>query len=134
MCDIWKANHNKRELSVEEIQKHVVQFEKLGVKEIVFSGGEALMHSNLWKFCEVLKSKDINITLLSTGLLLEKNAQAIVNNFKEVIVSLDGSEIIHDRIRNIPQGFKKLSEGIAALKKLKPNSQNQFAMLHGSPL
>lgn len=120
MCDIWKANHEKRELSVEELQKHAVHFKKLGVREVVFSGGEALMHANLWQFCQVLKAQRISITLLSTGLLLEKNAQAIVDHFRDVIVSLDGSESIHDRIRNIPQGFRKLAAGVKALKDLKP--------------
>src|ERR1700754_4104035 len=72
MCDIWKANGDKKELSVEVLERHSAQFKKLGVREVVFSGGEALMHSNLWKFCEVLRRSDIQITLLSTGLLLQK--------------------------------------------------------------
>jgi Fe-coproporphyrin III synthase len=120
MCDIWKANSEKKELSVEDIQKHTASFIKLGVREIVFSGGEALMHSNLWRFCEALKGHNIRITLLSTGLLLQKQAQAIVDHCDEVIVSLDGSETVHDRIRNIPQGFQKLGDGIRTLKNIKP--------------
>jgi Fe-coproporphyrin III synthase len=121
MCDIWKANHAKKELSVDDLKKHAVHFKKLGVREIVFSGGEALMHSNLWQFCEVLKAQRISITLLSTGLLLQKHAQAIVDHFRDVIVSLDGSEQIHDQIRNIPQGFQKLAEGVRSLKSIKPD-------------
>lgn len=124
MCDIWKANNEKRELSVEDLERHVEDFRKFGLREVAFSGGEALMHANLWKFCQVLKSIHVKITLLSTGLLLEKNAQAVTENVDEVIISLDGSETIHDRIRNIPNGFKKLSEGVASLKKLDP----QFAV------
>jgi MoaA/NifB/PqqE/SkfB family radical SAM enzyme len=118
MCDIWKANHEKKELSVEHLEKHVADFKKLGVKEVVFSGGEALMHSNLWQFCEVLKRESIRITLLSTGLLLERHANEITRHLNEVIVSLDGSETVHDRIRNIPNGFQKITAGISALKKI----------------
>lgn len=120
MCDIWKANDEKKELSVEDLQQHIDAFKQLGVREVVFSGGEALMHSNLWRFCEVLKTQHIHITLLSTGLLLQKHAQDIVKNCREVIVSLDGSEAIHDKIRNIPRGFQKLSEGIKSLKAIAP--------------
>ena len=120
MCDIWKANHDKRELTVEDLQNHISPFMKLGVREVVFSGGEALMHSNLWRFCEVLRKNQIEITLLSTGLLLQKNAREIVDHCREVIVSLDGSENVHDKIRNIPHGFQKLSEGIQSLKSIKP--------------
>jgi Fe-coproporphyrin III synthase len=120
MCDIWKANHDKKEISSEELQKHVNDFKQLGVREIVFSGGEALMHSNLWKLCNVLRENGIDITLLSTGLMLERNAKEIITYFKEVIVSVDGSKDVHDRIRNIPQGFEKLTAGIQELKRLKP--------------
>src|SRR3989337_317243 len=71
MCDIWKANHIKKEITTEELSKHIDSFRKLGVKHVAFSGGEALMHSNLWKFCELLKSINIKISLLSTGITLK---------------------------------------------------------------
>src|SRR5574339_587902 len=109
MCDIWKANHEKKEISAEELQKHIKHFKRLGVREVVFSGGEALMHSNLWKLCSLLREIGIKITLLSTGLLLERNADHIISNCNEVIISLDGSQTVHDKIRNIPQGFEKLA-------------------------
>jgi MoaA/NifB/PqqE/SkfB family radical SAM enzyme len=120
MCDIWKANSEKRELSVEDLGRHVRSFRKLGVKEIVFSGGEALMHSNLWNFCTLLRKEKIELTLLSTGLLLEKHAVKIIENFKEVIVSIDGSERVHDQIRNVPGGFAKIREGLRMLKGINP--------------
>jgi MoaA/NifB/PqqE/SkfB family radical SAM enzyme len=116
MCDIWKANHEKKEISVEVLQNHVAYFRKLGVREVVFSGGEALMHSNLWQLCSVLREQQIRVTLLSTGLLLEKHAGEIVRHINEVIVSMDGSQPVHDRIRNIPQAYDKLVGGISALK------------------
>jgi MoaA/NifB/PqqE/SkfB family radical SAM enzyme len=121
MCDIWKANQDKKEISVEALEAHVDTFRKLRVREVVFSGGEALMHSNLWALCRVLKENGIKITLLSTGLLLERNAKDIITFMDNVIISVDGSEAIHDQIRNIPDGYKKLMKGIAELKKLKPD-------------
>jgi MoaA/NifB/PqqE/SkfB family radical SAM enzyme len=121
MCDIWKANATKNEISAEELLRHVLHFKNLGVREVAFSGGEALMHSNLWRLCEVLRQQEIGITLLSTGLLLERSTVEIISNFKEVIVSIDGSPRVHDAIRNIPNGFQKLSAGIAALKHAKPD-------------
>jgi len=121
MCDIWKANQSKKEISVEELSRHMEVFRKLGVREIVFSGGEALMHSNLWPLCDLLRNAKIKITLLSTGLLLERHAPEVVRHFDNVIISVDGSEEIHDRIRNVPQGYKKIREGIGAIRKLRPN-------------
>jgi MoaA/NifB/PqqE/SkfB family radical SAM enzyme len=121
MCDIWKANHEKKEIAADELQRHVKHFRRLNVREVVFSGGEALMHSNLWKLCSILRELEIKITLLSTGLALEKNARDIITHCDEVIVSLDGSASVHDKIRNIPQGYEKLSAGVRELKRLKPD-------------
>jgi MoaA/NifB/PqqE/SkfB family radical SAM enzyme len=116
MCDIWKANHIKKEITTEELEKHVDTFNKLGVKHIALSGGEALMHSNLWKFCEILRSNGIKISLLSTGITLKSHAIDVVNFTNEVIVSLDGPRDIHNKIRNLPSAFEKLEAGVRALK------------------
>jgi Fe-coproporphyrin III synthase len=121
MCDIWKANHEKKEIAIEELRRHVAVFKKLGVREVVLSGGEPLMHSNLWELCRLMSESNISITMLSTGLLLEKHAQEIVQHCNNVIISLDGPQEIHDRIRNIPLGFSKIEKGIKALRALDPN-------------
>jgi MoaA/NifB/PqqE/SkfB family radical SAM enzyme len=120
MCDIWKANQNKKEISCEELNRHVSQFKKWKVREVLLSGGEPLMHSDLWRLCGLLKENKIKISLLSTGLLLKKNVKEIVNYIDEVIVSLDGSREIHNQIRNIPEAFEKLMEGVREIKKTQP--------------
>lgn len=120
MCDIWKANQEKREITVEDLDKHLQSFKKLGVKRVVLSGGEALMHSNLWKFCERLYSIGVKISLLSTGITLRHHAQEVVSHCDDVIVSLDGSRETHNKIRNIPGAFEKLEEGVRTLKEIDP--------------
>ncbi|MBK5278704.1 MAG: radical SAM protein [Bacteroidia bacterium] len=116
MCDIWKANQTKNEISVEELEKHLDAFRKLGVQQVALSGGEALMHSNLWKFCDLLRSINVKISLLSTGVTLSHHAKNVVTHCNDVIVSLDGSKETHNRIRNIPGAYDKLQEGVSALK------------------
>ena len=116
MCDIWKANHLKREISREDLLRHMADFERFDVRRVVLSGGEALMHANLWALCELLKERGIAITLLSTGLLLKRHAAAVVRWTDDVIVSLDGSRALHDAIRNVPGAYDKLAEGVAALR------------------
>ncbi len=120
MCDIWKANQNKKEISSEELAKHLKSFQKLGVKHVALSGGEALMHSNLWKFCEQLKSIGIKISLLSTGVTLMNHADQVIKFTDDVIVSIDGHPELHNQIRNIPSAFEKLREGVCKLKELSP--------------
>lgn len=123
MCDIWKANNNKQELTREDLIPHLKALENLKVRQFVLSGGEALLHGNIWTLCDLLRSGNpqAKITLLSTGLLLKKNAADIVFHCDETIVSLDGSPQIHNLIRNVPRAYEKLAEGLAALRDLNPD-------------
>jgi MoaA/NifB/PqqE/SkfB family radical SAM enzyme len=118
MCDIWQANAMKRELSREDIEQQMTSLRNFHVQRIVLSGGEALMHQNLWLLCELLRELDpaLQITLLSTGLLIKNFAADIVTWCDEVIISLDGSREIHDSIRRVPRAFDRMAEGIAALR------------------
>jgi MoaA/NifB/PqqE/SkfB family radical SAM enzyme len=121
MCDIWKGNNNVQELCEEDIKEMLESFKKFNTESIVMSGGEALMHPDFFRLCEILKSNKLSITILSTGLLLKKYANEIISKTNEVIVSLDGSKEVHDKIRNIPNAFVKLEEGVQELKKLNKN-------------
>ncbi len=120
MCDIWKGNNNVQQIEESEISELLDSLKKLNTKTVVMSGGEALMHPNFFRLCEILKSQNLKITILSTGLLLKKYAKKIIELTDEVIVSLDGSKEVHDKIRNIPNAFDKLKEGVQELKKIKP--------------
>jgi MoaA/NifB/PqqE/SkfB family radical SAM enzyme len=120
MCDIWKANANKQELTRDDLLPHVESMTRLHVLRVVLSGGEALMHSNLWLLCELLNELRVKITLLSTGLLLKTHADNIVRWCDEVIVSVDGSRDVHNGIRRIPRAFERLAEGVAALRAARP--------------
>lgn len=120
MCDIWQANRDQRELSVAELEPHLDGLRRLGVRWVVLSGGEPLMHSNLWQLCELLAAVDVQVSLLSTGLLLERHASEIARWCDEVIVSLDGPREIHDRIRRIPGAYDRLAAGVASLHAADP--------------
>ena len=56
------------------------------------------MHSGLFRLCRVLRRRKIHITLLSTGLLLERYQHAVAEHIDDVIVSLDGPPEVHDLI------------------------------------
>ena len=120
MCDIWRANRNGTSISDADLSGLLGDFRKLGVEWVLLTGGEPLMHVNLWTLCAALKTLPARITLLSTGLLLSRNAADIVSHCDEVIVSLDGSREVHDRIRGIPNAYQQLAGGVAALRKERP--------------
>jgi len=123
MCDIWQANAQKRELSVEDLAPHLADLGTLRVSWIVLSGGEALMHKNLFTLCRALRTatgEGLRLTLLSTGLLLAAHAGEVVRTLDEVIVSLDGPPAVHDAIRNLPRAYEGLAGGVEALRRARP--------------
>jgi MoaA/NifB/PqqE/SkfB family radical SAM enzyme len=122
MCDIWMGNANRQQLGREDIESLLDSFRQLGTRWVVMSGGEALMNPNLFQLCHLLKDNGIRrISILSTGLLLKKYAAEVVAGVDEVIVSLDGSEPVHDAIRRVPRAYQRLEEGVRAVKRLQPN-------------
>jgi MoaA/NifB/PqqE/SkfB family radical SAM enzyme len=121
MCDIWKDNKNLKQLTEGDITDLLVSLRKFGTKQVVMSGGEALLNTNFFKLCEILKKKNIKISLLTTGLSIEKNVDQLLKWVDDMVVSLDGDEAMHDAIRNIPNAFKKLKEGVEHIKLINPN-------------
>jgi MoaA/NifB/PqqE/SkfB family radical SAM enzyme len=119
MCDIWRAT-TSAELSAAEIAGWLGEWRRLGVRRVVLSGGEALLHTHLWELCDHLRAAQIGITILSTGLLLRRHAAELVRRCDDVVVSLDGPREIHNQIRNIPRAYEKLAEGVAAVKVADP--------------
>ena len=122
MCDIWKSS-DAAEISAADLEHHVASVEGMGVEWAVFSGGEPLMHSDLFRLCAILRQRGIRVTILSTGLLLARNAEAIVASVDDVIVSLDGPPEIHNAIRRIAGAFEMLAAGVQALHALRPDFQ-----------
>ena len=119
MCDIWRSTA-RTELSSADVARWVDEWRGLGVRRVVLSGGEALMHSNLWELCDSLRAADIGITILSTGLTLDRHATELVQRCDDVVVSLDGPQALHDRIRNVPGAFARLADGVASVKAADP--------------
>jgi len=119
MCDIWKET-GQREISASQMERYLEDFERLGVRWVVLSGGEPLMHSHWSRLCELLRGRGIRVTLLSTGILFEREAGRIAECVDDVIVSLDGPPPVHDRIRRVPGGFGLLARGVDAVRKFRP--------------
>jgi MoaA/NifB/PqqE/SkfB family radical SAM enzyme len=119
MCDIWKRESSS-DLNMEEFARHRTSIINLGVRQVVLTGGEPLMHSNLTAICSFLRECGVKITLLSTGLLLKKHAALVASWIDEIIVSLDGPEEVHDCVRRVRSGFQLIRDGVLAVRQLKP--------------
>src|SRR5882757_4060812 len=110
MCDIWKDNKNLKQLTEQDVNELLVSLKKFGTQQVVMSGGEALLNTNFFRLCAILKKEKIKVSLLTTGLSVRKNAEQLLEWVNDIIVSLDGDEPLHDAIRNISGAFGKLKE------------------------
>ncbi|RAV58619.1 radical SAM protein [Mucilaginibacter rubeus] len=120
MCDIWRDNKNLKQLTEADVTDLLGALRKFGTKHVLMSGGEALLNTNFFRLCEILRAEKIKVTLLSTGLSIRKNAFNILKWVDDLIVSLDGDELLHDAIRNVPGAFNKLREGVKFIKSIEP--------------
>ena len=119
MCDIWKVRDQKF-FGLRELVPQIDSIRQLGVRWIVFSGGEPLMNPELPKMCDLLRTQGIRLTLLTTGLLLKKQACDVASGFDDVIVSLDGPPPVHNAIRRVDRAYELLQEGVESLRAKKP--------------
>ena len=120
MCDIWKRD-TREQVSVAELERHRASLRNLGVRQVVLSGGEPLLHGDLGALCDFFRQENIRLTLLTTGLLLFKRAREVAAWFDDVIVSVDGPREIHDAIRRVPGGFDLIARGVAEIHAQQPS-------------
>jgi len=120
MCDIWKIRQ-VREIAAADLEPHLESLRALQVRWVVFSGGEPLMHADLAPLAGPLRAEGIRLTLLTSGLLLERHTRLVSDFFDDVIVSLDGPPAIHDQIRSVPRAFDRLAQGVKSLRRLRPD-------------
>lgn len=119
MCDIWK-NTDEREMSASFVNEHLDEFEELGVRWVVLTGGEPLMHTRLFSICDSVHSRGIRVTVLTSGLLVSRCATEIARSVDDLIISLDGPPAIHDAIRGVTGAFDSIRRGVSALRKIRP--------------
>jgi len=120
MCDIWKREKHEQ-VRVADLDRHRASLRHLGVRQVVLSGGEPLLHNDLPALCNFFRQENIRLTLLTTGLLLLKRANDVSTLFDDVIVSIDGPRAIHDGIRRVNGAFDVISRGVAAIQKQNPD-------------
>ena len=120
MCDIWKANADKREISAEDLDRHVEAIRSLRVQRVMLTGGEPLLHHNLWALCSRLHGIGVRLTLVTTGLLIAQHAADIARSIDTVVISLDGDAATHDAIRRVKGGFTRIAASVVALRSATP--------------
>ena len=117
-CYIPERKRSKGEgLDYELIRRLINEFSEMGGREIVLSGGEALLRQDLDQIIEHAASKGFNISILSNLTLL---TERLVNTLKKYHVDVQTSlystnEKIHDAITGRKGSCKKTKEAIQIL-------------------
>jgi Fe-coproporphyrin III synthase len=119
MCDIWKRKDG-REFHAADLERHRESIRALGVKRVVLTGGEPLLNRQVEAICEFFRDLDVRVTLLTTGLLLQKKADIIGWGFDDIILSIDGPQEVHDRIRRVSGAFRALQNGVLEVRARQP--------------
>jgi MoaA/NifB/PqqE/SkfB family radical SAM enzyme len=110
------------ELTIDEINKLAGELAELGLKRIVFSGGEPILRTDLEEICRIFSKNGVKQTLLTNGVLVKKKINNIAPYLDELIISIDGAvPETHDSIRGVNslnliiEGIKHTKENFPAL-------------------
>ena len=121
MCDISKDGFDpKKEFTSKEVFKVIDDMTDWGVKELVLSGGEALLRSDLFEILNYARGK-VNTGILTNGILIDDSVFKKIEPYLSegslsLTISLDGINAkTHDFIRGKAGAFEKTT---ALLKKL----------------
>lgn len=123
MC--WQNDRSVRSyISYDKICDILNDISHLGKPPIYLWGGEPLLHPDIIKIIRAVKSYGLFCIINTNGTMLKKLSGEIINFPPDmIIVSIDGTEELHDKIRGKAGIYKDIIEGmklINAQKKHKP--------------
>lgn len=114
MCDIWQKP--RRNMAMALVDDLAAAFHDIGVKWVLLSGGEAMQHPEWPQIAATFKQAGARVMLLTNGLLVRKQAQAVIDHIDELIVSLDGgTAATYEAIRGV-DAFDLVLDGIRQVR------------------
>ena len=118
-CDWWRTD-GTTDMRPDEIAALARELPALRTKLVVFTGGEPLVREDVFELADLFLAQGVTLHLLTSGLALEKHAEAIARRFAEVTVSLDGHTAeLYRSIRGV-DGLRALERGVRRLKEIRP--------------
>lgn len=103
------------ELTLKEYRDLAHELRNLGLRHVVYSGGEPLVRGDFPEICAIFQRIGVRQSMLTNGLLLEKRLDEILRFFEEIIVSIDGPDrLVHNAIRGL-DSFDQIVKGMKKL-------------------
>lgn len=109
---------SRQEMGKADIYRILAEVHKIGINGIIFTGGEPFLRSDLLDILKFSKKIGIDrITVITNGTLITEDvAKALKDMSIHVVLSLDGSQLIHDRIRGTGS-YEHTLKGLETLRK-----------------
>lgn len=112
---MWKEQ-DQNELSADEIKKGFDILKKLGIVELVISGGDPLLREDIGEIIDYA-SRLFVTTVYDNGSLAEKKME-LLRKADFVAISIDSlDEKKHDYLKNVPGAWKSGTQAVEALNK-----------------
>lgn len=113
--------HGRRvDLRRDEVAALCRELPALRTKLVVFTGGEPLVRDDVFELADLFLAQGVVLHLLTSGLALERHAEAVVERFAAITVSLDGpTREMYRRVRGV-DGLEALERGVRRVKELRP--------------
>jgi len=129
-CDWWKSSGSS-DLTLEEIDRLAGDLSRLGTKLVVFSGGEPLLRPEVFDAAALFRRRNIELHLLTSGVLLDRSVDEVARQFRRVVISLDAAtEADYQRIRGV-NALATVERGVARLRRAAPGlSVSARATIH----
>ncbi len=89
---------SRQDLSMEQIQRVLEEFEEIQGLRLLLSGGEPLLHPDFWEINDALRNYAFRSVLLSNGTLINEEVAKRLH-VHEVQISLDGMKEGHESFR-----------------------------------
>jgi MoaA/NifB/PqqE/SkfB family radical SAM enzyme len=119
-CDWWRQT-GADDLSLEEIDRLADALPSLGTRMVVFSGGEPLLRPEVFEAATRFRARGMTLHLLTSGVLLERFADRVAEQFSRVIVSLDAADAaLYERVRGV-DALAIVGRGVARLREIAPD-------------
>jgi MoaA/NifB/PqqE/SkfB family radical SAM enzyme len=114
-CNVW-TEQDKEELSAADIKRGLEILKKLGVVEIVFSGGDPLLRPDIGEILDYAK-KNFITTVYDNGSMAAKKID-VLRDVDFVAISFDSLDPAKfDYIKGVPGSFDKALESVKLLHK-----------------
>jgi MoaA/NifB/PqqE/SkfB family radical SAM enzyme len=117
-CYSSSGPDQREELSAPLLVDAITEAYAEGYNDVAFSGGEPILYGELRRLLEHAKGLGMATNLTSNGMLLNGERLAQLEGVTDLLaISLDGVPESHNKMRNSPIAFQKMSANLEGVRK-----------------